>query len=1010
MNSDDRNRNQPFSLDDDEEFSTVPFAFMTESRKAKETPEEAETEYALPEEETDEEPEDETENDDLRIGDMAKGVGNTFGTVVQFITGIPKKFRKKATSEENPVQNEEWETSDDEEDDQPDNEAPETGDNASMEERILVEQFFRLSDYEGQAKQTMQFMKDCYYNTFRITLPEAVFIPEKFEIPSVFRSFYLHFEFSEGENTLRQDIVQKDFEWSRRIEGEDTEEPKIFYIAKVSYLTTVKKKVPKQELKTFEIQFCFEVIGEKIQKMTMTIPVQNQTFIKRISSKSSKKTTASNHSCFVWEFGFTTMRNALYFSGGEELEIGGKKYHLNVSCYANFTRLVCPVCQNEVHDLGIRGIIPYRNSGTDYWETSNRILDFLENLSQCDPEDENVWILEMVRYVIVENYMNNRSIPEERRLKREEIDEMPLKQLKSNIRIPLAWYNPRSEKNKLKPFTWENEEQELALLRKLNEHICPSLRNMPNPPKGLYLLKPTNGNANINSVNSYTHNVMIGQLCNCCFNPLPENFYHYDEVITIFYFGNSNAGKTVLLCSEYAVIERDNRQKKSFEQILNKFNTIYVDSANDVSYSQKSAELQEGYFPQFGTSIYDEIPGKLSSLKINYNGKNLQWMFNACDMPGVESVRNWSSYTSFSYVHTLLDDPLFLGKDSFYGMLGGIIPAERGTALDSRTYNIQIYLTKADEYPNFLYKKIKELNEAWKEWRKSVYYSGDYRRNVLIYTYCLLEILETQLRPEKKRRDLWKMRAKDVIPENIMKAIISILPSSLEIMPERNQTYGEVHQKIVDECIIREDDPTASAILNYLHGVDVLQDNYTLLRRRIVQLVTDMSINTHESYGNYYLAIYAISATGYSKIESLRGEASYSPEFVLESSEMLRNTTFEYENELRSIQNTETAGDGDEGNGDDKEGDTPKLQKYLFDEIKFQEEDFMQGAPLNGQSFCEAVEKLLPCPRSEKLPCTKYDENYSEYLENLELPDSVKRLSEWYAKKHFSALENEVQS
>ncbi|MDE6708223.1 MAG: hypothetical protein K2K06_09350, partial [Oscillospiraceae bacterium] len=569
--------------------------------------------------------------------------------------------------------------------------------------------------------------------------------------------------------------------------------------------------------------------------------------------------------------------------------------------------------------------------------------------------------------------------------------------LKEHIRIPLGRYQYSSQT--VKPFTCHDFAKEREFLQQFNRALHEDFKSLEDSHRGLYLLK-SGAVTPATFEQFYIHNSMIAQLCSQCWNPLPERFYDYDAVITIYFFGNSNAGKTVLLCSGYNTIQDDNQNKKPQDRILNKFNIIYLNTGKNISaYEAKANALRTGNFPA-GTSQNDAIPGKLSSAKIYHNEVHCQYMFNCCDMPGVKSVENWASFRNFAYVHTLLDDVLSLGENSFYHTLSGIVPVGilGDENVDARVYNMQLYLTKIDEYPLFLYQKINKLNQDWAEWQKKGLF-GNYLKNTLIYTVKLLELLEQELKQDFRTRC-----ADEIIPEKIQ-ACIKAIPSEKLKKLDFSENYYQIHEIIVSECIDRKE-IQAVTVLNYLHGLDVIRDNYMKFRMLMKLTISNMQSNAwNNCYSNYFFCVYAVSATGYSAVETNSNlKPEYHSEFVKESHVMLQHTTYEFEMDNREMQKNMTAISKDDA------FIISKCRKYLFSEFCIKNPDFQHenNQSENTDSVTERILKLYeqPFPHSDL-----YADDFETLMRKLEIsaqPDSVKKLYQWYASLHFAPEDNKA--
>lgn len=870
-----------------------------------------------------------------------------------------------------------------------------------QESPVITEQYFRLNSFEQQARGVQDFMNSCYHNTFRITLPEKI---HGYAVPDEFRSFYLHFEFKDDKNhSLCEDVIQKKFIWElQEFDGSD----ELVYAVQIPYHTQLDRnvRVPASS-DYFSIGVKFKLNGSEIHEFGIDIPENKVSFLGMVKHKlkyfffreQPVKNRSSNASRFKTDFQNTTRLNPIFTNDNSEFLFYHRekvsKYCLEVSCYHNFSMITCPVCHNPVHDLGIPGIVLYKNLSPEIIQTSDEILKYLNQLDNSPELNKNEKnLLTMVKFATKENIGNNVIIPGNTG----DGTDLKLEQVKEHIRIPLGRYHYKNKT--VKAFTCHDFTEEQEFLQQFNRAIHKNFDHFEDTHKGLYLLKP--GSVTPATFEQfYIHNSMIAQLCSKCWNPLPEKFYDYDAVVTIYFFGNSNAGKTVLLCSGYNMIQDENQNKKPQDKMLNKFNIIYLHTGKATSaYEKKAESLRSGTFPA-GTSQNDAIPGKLSSAKIYRNEVHCQYMFNDCDMPGIKSVENWASFRNFAYVHTLLDDTLSLGEDSFYHTLSGIVPvgSSGDESVDARTYNMQLYLTKIDEYPLFLYQKIKALNDAWGTWQKKGLV-GNYMKNTLIYTLELLGILEQELEQEFIHRP-----ANEIIPEKIQTCIKAMHSEQLQQL-DFSKKYYVIHDIIVTECIDRKD-IQAIAVLNYLHGLDVIRDNYMKFRELIKSTIKNMHNNAYNNYySNYFFCVYAVSATGYSAVESnSESRPEYRAEFVKESHEMLQHTTYEFEIDNREMKKNISS-------SQKEVFEIGRCREYLFSKFSVTEPDFQHENFQNtgSESIAERIAKLY---RKPFVHSDLYADDFETLMKKLEIsaqPDSVKKLHQWYANHHFAPEHNEA--
>lgn len=876
------------------------------------------------------------------------------------------------------------------------------GETSEPEAPVKVEQYFRLNGFEQPANGVQDFMNSCYHNTFRITLPETI---QGYEIPNEFRFFYLHFEFeNQKHDFLLDDVVQK---LKFQVFNSEQSPDALIYRVKIFYMTQLDPKIKTSgDIADFTIEIKLALNHSKIQEFSMSIPEDSVSFWNVVKSRilnlffpqQEKNCSSSSPKCRT-DFQDTTRLEPMFLYDNSELVFyhrkETKKYSPRIFCYYNFSMITCPVCHNRIHDLGIPGIVLYRNLNQEILETSDEILDYLVKLeknSDLTKKEKNM--LAMVRFATFKNMKNNIILPESL------ADDLHfrLHAAREHVRIPLGKYYTTG----IKAFTCREYAEEREFLQQFNTALHENLSSINTAPKGLYLLKAGKLTED-NFRQYYIHNSMIAQLCSQCWNPLPEKFYNYTAVITIYFFGNSNAGKTVLLCSGYNMIEDENLKSDPRNQKLNKFNVIYLNTTDSISsYVEKAKLLKEGVFPP-GTGQRDAIPGKLSSLEISYNGR-YHYMFNCCDMPGVKSVENWASYRNFSYVYTLLDDTLSLGKDSFYHTLSELVPVDFGGNVDARVYNMQLYLTKIDEYPLFLYQKILALNKAWKEWQSN-YNGNDYLKNTLIYTLELLSILEQELKQDFRQRP-----AHEIIPERIQESIQEFSRETLDFSKPYFVLHGDIIRNFSTETsdgTIQElQDVKALTVLNYLHGLDVIRDNYKKFRDLILLTSQNMYRNAmNQRYSNYFFCVYAVSATGYSTIESQRMQPPvYQAEFVKESHDMLQHTTYEFEADHREMQKRMDI-------APEQSSEISKCRRYLFSEFAIHDGEFCSENYQNLSETAPVWKRIRDLYQNSFSYSDLYADNYDTLIRKLKTsqqPDSIKTLYYWYAKRHYATHEGAV--
>ncbi len=752
---------------------------------------------------------------------------------------------------------------------------------------IGAEPYHHQNLYVGASVEKQKFMTGCS-NTYVLSLSKTIEVDGKsYEVPNEYRSFYLHFEFVNEQE--KADSVTKDVVTGIRFSQISCSNQEIILRAEASYKPYLgNSEENEEETVAFRLILGYKERNNEIPKIYMlNVDYQEErihlyqmrTILRQMfhpkKAGMEGRSSVNNDMGTIVDFPYTTRKRRLYAIGSTAVRFrnrAGKPvyYTMNIQCYKNICRIRCPICRKPVKGLGVPGIVLYGSANLDAFRTSEKLRDYLtrlQNQTTRDPEDNQ--LLETVNAIAEANYTvtsRNNHLPEN----------WSYESLKSNLRIPLGSAVIRTDGRFLgvDPYDCTTKAEEKKFLDRLNRELCPDLEEAPD---GLYLLSPDETFRK----NHYIHNTMISQLCTNCWNPLPKEFYLYDAVVSIYFYGNSNAGKTVLLLSEKNELGNDAR-----------FNNYYIHCDNfdyreertiqsTLDYPQKAVELRNGRFP-IGTARSEVIPGLLSSFSYDMNGIDDSYLFNYQDMPGVDAVRNWDAATNFAYVYNMLDDPASLGSGSFYHKLMGMI----GDTDDPREYNIQIYLTKIDEYPAFLSKEIQALNACYEQ--------AEGRADVLAYTVRLLTILEENLREDFSSRP-----ACEVISDSIQKELHTL--DWLGKLDFREKTYAEIHEQIYRVCRPYADTEhdrkkeISEIILRYLHGLDVIRDNYAEFRRLLKKLMEDMKNNIAENENsNYWFSIYAVSATGFSAIESKNGTAKFSPQFVMAAHRMLQQTTYDY--------------------------------------------------------------------------------------------------------------------
>ncbi|MDE6427197.1 MAG: hypothetical protein K2K89_13830 [Ruminococcus sp.] len=753
---------------------------------------------------------------------------------------------------------------------------------------VTREESFRLNPFWQSSSKDETFLKDCYNNNFLITLPETF---DNVTIPKNFLKFYLNFNFIKiSDNPNNKNYIEKtiidcdDMQWIAKMVDNN-----MLIKAEIKFN---KNLVEKDNLDKGSIKLLITISNinlqdkEKIIKfeylpLKKTITEHLKTFIKKIKNCDKSEESIIEHSeQDFMSSTFITRKDMKSKNMIFSIKTGNKTketYEVITSVYCAYSDIKCPICHNKIQNLGIRGIVTYLTNTPDVCETSKTIDSIINKL---DSEDE---LKKMIYYVRDKNLKNSNV--------KNLFDEN-----NHCARIPLAKYEKEKNEYKIKSFNHSNYEEEWDFLDKFNKVLFKDymeqdeISNIKNL-RQLVLLKPSNDGNNDEIINHYIHSSMIAQLCNNCYNPLPKDFYEYYQVISIKYFGDSSTGKTALICSEYNVNDGEN------------FNEINFDKENlNSSYKEKAGKLKKGKFP-IGTDETENIPGKLSVLPVDdNNGTTLKYLFNELDMMGAKAAQNWSSNQNIVYLHSLLSTTeIFDDTDNKKSLYTNVIETVQNVE-DPRTYNIQIYLTKIDEFPLFLYETIKKHNKNYiirlDPQQNQQLSAKEYLEISRNYMFELLSILNENL-SESFYEKTWS----DVIPEDIADYILNKLNIGHIINLEG--TYINFFNYIVEHYIKKSTkDDDDKLILIYLYGIHFIQENYQKFKELICTLLTDMSRNAKiNKYSYFWLSVYAVSATGFGKLRQTLnpgGEVNlFNPEFVKEASRLLKQTTRIFQHEAK---------------------------------------------------------------------------------------------------------------
>ncbi|MCC8068169.1 MAG: hypothetical protein LIO71_00140 [Ruminococcus sp.] len=816
---------------------------------------------------------------------------------------------------------------------------------------ITIKPCPRLNSFYKSATKMESFMNKCYNNTFKVDLKvhNSIYNEDEKILNSGIDSFFLHFDLEKvkDKTSLDKNVILsvEDITYDTSI----SDNCHLIYIGRVRYTHNLNDN---KNFSYFNLKMRFELkiinnFEYNINKIEISISDLNSAselniigkFFDLCKGSIDRLTNSTKNNDFdgnleeIRKFKNSTRSQSAYFSSSRHLKLVQDdvtiEYSIILRYYVQFNLIQCPICNKPIRNLGVPGIVLQAGkSNSEAQLTSNAIFEYIKLLTTKEHlTEEDTKLLQMIYGVIVSNMHNtedNNIISHRLRLHTDDAGKSMITiqqqddndyhaktytystdDLKKYARIPLgelvnSFNEDNPEDMEIKPFTSKDFNKAKSFLDQFNINTCQNYNQdrYYNTGNQLYLLKYGRIAPKVDNFTNYLiHDTLITQLCDNCWNPLPKGFYNYDEVITLHYYGNPSAGKTVLLCSEYNEIEKynDNITSQDRKIKLNMFNdTHLLDGADSTycnnSYINKARTLKNGqYF--IGTNALDIIPGKLSSLTVTIPEKSTNYdiMFNSYDMAGIKSSSRWNSDKNLVYVYSLLDDPLTLCENSLYDKLKNSFIAIKD---NPRNYNIQLYLTKLDEYPYFIYKQIKELNSRWSKYAQNE--DLDYVKSSMIYTLALLEILENCLKSDFKDRPI-----EEVISPKILETIQNIT----KIDSFEGLTYYQAHEKIVS---IKQYDTnnTIDVIGNYLHGLDVIRDNYIKLRSFIGSLIDVITKNiVHNKYSVFCFRVYAVSSTGYSKLETENPAISkgilYNPEFIIDAQDILKHTTYEFVKDKR---------------------------------------------------------------------------------------------------------------
>ena len=762
-------------------------------------------------------------------------------------------------------------------------------------ERYHAQNLFELTD-----KVKQELHRQCFSNTFRCTVAEKL---QSFQVPEEFRSFFLHISFppddsqdadpsddrpskrkKKSELIMDELIDEKDIQWTM----EPASAEKIIIKGQVHCKKQLSPAYKKSEQNEFCIQLTFDTEGSAITHLNVSVGlVEDPDLLDRLkkwsdsmfdswfkrSSSSELNDERSHHLAFKG----TTRLEPVRYTTGETLrfqfaenEIRAK---VRVELFSQFTRMRCPCCGTEVQDLGIPALLPYCRPEAVIKETSDQLVKTLDSFMNADDKDKQE-IYQMVHRCaeINADKTARKQIPKDKRIE----------DLKQYIRIPMGWIGDDGLPH---AYVDTERKKQAHLLRLLNEDLCgdPDRVKQMEQEEKLYLFKKMPVKADPSQF--YIHNSFLKQLCPNCLQALPDRFYRYSLILTTPVFGNSAAGKTVLICSIYNVL-KGSSQINTFEY------TYSSDSEKIADYQMAAKGIEDGEYPDgTGTEV---IPTKISSADIIVN-KSEKVMMALVDMQGILSVQNWTYYPHILYVHSMLDDPFSLGEDSVLH----VITEDTVMDNDPNTHDLclNIILTKLDAFPVFLRKRIETLNERWSSIAASVTPPRP-MFGAMNHTVYLLDILKDALSEPFMERPV-----SEVIPESILKAMESIPTFKEKVVFDRSMPYHALRDSLVaagrDSAAT---DIAVQATFKYLHGLDVLCDNYLVFCDRLRVLLSRIPASLDNVPTNkYWLTITACSATGYSMIEAKCYECGYlleaphyAPHFVRQAHDMLIGSVYTF--------------------------------------------------------------------------------------------------------------------
>lgn len=389
----------------------------------------------------------------------------------------------------------------------------------------------------------------------------------------------------------------------------------------------------------------------------------------------------------------TTVRN-------KPLEAISGSENIRLISFAKYTNVRCPVgCGHPITSRAIKSIHPIvvEHPGESLkYQTGSRIIAWLEalregrlqtgsignyNITSQDLDQLKEYYTKTVIPVIITYYnRNNKSTkleanPDHNKLfivkdtnnpnvTLGEIANFTNSRIANWVQIPLGDWDESSME--IKPWSFQDEvtsKKLKSLILSLNQTINPSLLKnagvMERVFEGfdnnkLYLFSTAkNGDSTEENYNAHSEQWLLTTCCPHCCTTLPESFYLYDEVNTIKYFGNTSAGKTVLLASE---------QLKKVGHYVGNSTNLGDKFFNDrrSMYKKIASSLQKGKFPP-PTSLTAHLPYKQTSYSLTYSNYDTDSTYDyltamfSIDMPGETSTKEFTMDAHVCYIHNLLD-------------------------------------------------------------------------------------------------------------------------------------------------------------------------------------------------------------------------------------------------------------------------------------------------------------------------------------------------------------------